>query len=492
MVSVTMGCGGSKVDELQLVNLCRERKELIKAASRHRYALAAAHVTYFQSLKDIGEAIRKFVDEEIVISGVDSSSSHGSPVLTLPSDEGKGKRKKPKSGEKHGNSSSSTSISHSVSISHEHSPQEDEIEGSHLHISSGSETESLHNSSGHIHIEDSPEEDGGYSHSHPPYAYPPSDWNPPVNTYAYYMQRSTTPATTVTYDGPETHTASDGPWPDPSYSYSAYPQYGNGGFFGYSMGSPPNYNPYNQQPSRPAPPPPPPSPPKVSTWDFINVFEGYDYGYPDYNSQNRYGYGSIQSSPDSNEVREREGIPELEDETEPETHERKKLNVETENKNMNSGEGTSNFVPPRSSEDSSNSVPLQNSGSSVLSKEQGINNSPDTIVSKKLEEEEPVEKKEVSFEIEETSTLDIESSKKSNLATFIAHGTRDIQEVVNEIKDEFEAASSYGKEVAMLLEVGSLPYRSKITVLKGWNLRTALPTFSSSDYILKTSLSLIF
>ncbi|XP_022941482.1 nitrate regulatory gene2 protein-like [Cucurbita moschata] len=469
-----MGCGGSKVEELQLVTLCRERKEFIKAASRHRYALAAAHVTYFESLKDIGEAIRKFVDEEIVISGADSSSSHGSPVLTLPSDEGKGKKKKrrkkkktPESGEKHINSSSSSSILHSVSVS-------DEIDCSHLHLSSGSDSESEHNASGHIHLEDSPVvlPDQGYSHPPPPYVYPP-DWSSPTNTFAYYMQRSTTPGTTVMYDGPETHAASDGQWPDPSHSYSPYPpypQYGNGGFYGFSMGSQPDYNQYNQQPRRPATPPPPPSPPQVSTWEFMNVFDGYDNGYRDYNSGNTYGYGSTQSSPDSNEVREREGIPELEDETEPEAlkelKERKKLNMETMRKNTNSGEGTSKFVPPQSSEGSSKSVPLPNCGSSPVSKEKGMDNSPDTIVSRKSEQEEPVETKEVSFEIEETSTLDVESSKKSNLATFAAFGTRDLQEVVNEIKDEFEAASSYGKEVSMLLEVGRLPYRSKLTALK--------------------------
>lgn len=533
------------MDELQLVTLCRERKELIKAASRHRYALAAAHVTYFQSLKDIGEAIRKFVDEEIVISGAESSSSHGSPVLTLPSDEGKGNGKKPKSGEKHIHSSSSSSVLHSASITHDPSPHEDEIDGSHLHSSSGSESESEHNSSGHIHIEDSPLHDEGYSHppyafpprdipvqdedySHPPYAYPPRDfpvqdegyshphgypprdipvpvegyshppyayppreipvqvqgyshppphaypprdWSSSTNTYTYYMQKSTAPATTVMYDAPETHTASDGQWPGPSYSYPPYPQYGNSGFYGFSMGSPPDYyNMTNQQPKRPATPPPPPSPPKVSAWDFMNVFDGYDNGYQDYNSANRYAYGSIQSSPDSNEVREREGIPELEDETEPEAlkeiKERKKLKVEAMNKNLNSGEGTSKSVPPQSSEESSKSLPVPNTGSSSVSKDKGVNNSPDTVVSKKSEQEEPVEKKEVSFEIEENSTLDIESSKKSNLATFAAFGTRDLQEVVSEIKDEFEAASSYGKEVAMLLEVGRLPYRSKITVLK--------------------------
>ena len=149
-----MGCGGSKVDDLPLVTRCRERKELIKAASDHRYALAAAHLLYFHSLKDVGDAIRRFVDEELVIAAA-SSSSPGSPVLNLPSKEGKSK-----------NSSSSTSISHSLdSSTHKNHHNKSKIKGeaqedlqdSHLHLSSGSSD--LDSDSGHIHIHDSPEEE---------------------------------------------------------------------------------------------------------------------------------------------------------------------------------------------------------------------------------------------------------------------------------------------------------------------------------------------
>ena len=143
-----MGCGGSKVDDQPLVILCRERKELIKAASYHRSALAAAHLAYFQSLCDVGESIKRFVDEELVLSAGsnNNSSPPDSPVLTLPSDEGK---------KKHKISSSSTSVSHSV-------VEEDDGEGSHLHLSSGSEFDSGSESGSddslahHIHIESSP------------------------------------------------------------------------------------------------------------------------------------------------------------------------------------------------------------------------------------------------------------------------------------------------------------------------------------------------
>jgi hypothetical protein len=139
-----MGCGGSKVDDLPLVTLCRERKEEIKAASDHRYALAAAHVAYFHSLREVGDAIRRFVDEGLVIAS--SSTSPASPVLTLPPREGKSRHKSK-------DSSASTSLSHSA----DSKSKDDEVEDSHLHLSSGSDTES--DSSGHIRFHDTPEEE---------------------------------------------------------------------------------------------------------------------------------------------------------------------------------------------------------------------------------------------------------------------------------------------------------------------------------------------
>ncbi|KAJ7965542.1 Protein of unknown function (DUF630 and DUF632) [Quillaja saponaria] len=480
VVDVNMGCGGSKVDDSPLVILCRERKELLKAASEHRYALAAAHVSYFQSLKEIGDALRKFVDEELVIGT--GSSSPSSPVLTLPSDEGK--QKKPKSKGKD-TSSSSTSISHSVSISDNNSPQEEDIEGSHLHLSSGSDSDSeLGSSSGHIHIEHSPEEGGGHIHieDSPEQGqpssygyYPPKDWNPyGVNSSAYYMKRSALPVQSEVYEEPERHTAETGRWPESSYGYQGYSSYGSGGFFGFPMGTPPpsDYR-YNTQPS-PPPPPVPPSPPRVSTWDFLNVFDAYDTSYPAYYSQSKYGLGSTTSSPDSKEVREREGIPDLEDETEQEVFkaaykEKKKLNEGREQaKVKDPGEGTSKAVSSQSSsEGSSKTVPFHSSDSSPPAQEKEIEDSPDTVVSKNSEEE-YARKKGVSFEINESPTMmaDAESSRLSSLTTLSAHGTRELREVVKEIRDEFETASGYGKDVAVLLEVGKLPYRPRGTTFK--------------------------
>ncbi|WCJ44370.1 hypothetical protein M5689_025040 [Euphorbia peplus] len=535
-----MGCGGSKVDDLPLVVRCRERKELIKAASDHRYALAAAHVLYFHSLRDVGEAIRKFVDEELVIA-----SSPGSPVLTLPSREGKSKGK-PR------NSSTSTSISHSADSSgHNHKKGrhkgvEEDIEDSHLHLSSGSDLDS---DSGHIHIHDSDEEEEGEKrgqgrgrgletpsssynfngyppqqeapsssynfngyppeqgapsssynfNGYPPeqeapsssynfngYPQPQGSWGyndagynpypfqyPNPNQYSYsnpnsnmyYMKKSATPAKTVVYEDPVVN------------GYSSF--YGNGGYFGGypMMGSPPS------EPSPQRPPPAPPSPPRVSAWDFLNVFESYDNGtgtdaYPAIYSGGKRGYASTTtSSPDSKEVREREGIPDLEDETEneviKEVHREKRKAKEEMNMNGNGkideqihknyGEGSSKSVPPvQTSSGSMESM----KGKEISSASPDTYRSPESILSSKSPGEESVRKKGVSFGVEEASVMDFDSSKASSLTTLSVHGTRDLQEVVKEIKDEFETASSHGKEVASLLEVGRLPYQRRTTLLR--------------------------
>ena len=296
-----MGYGGSKVDDYPLVTLCRERKELIRAATEHRYALASAHISYFRSLRDVGDALRQFVDEGLSIASTSPLDSPGPP--------------------------------------------------------------------------------------------------------------------------------------------------------------------------RPAPPSPPS--PKVSAWDFLNPFDSYDSVYPSYYSHSRYG-SAAGSSPDSKEVREREGIPDLEDETgqevTKEVYRNGKKPNDFVNKNSGEGEGTLRSVPMQRGEDTSWKVPSkksENTQSDQRKEGKEIKSSPDTIVSESSEEGSR-KKKSVSFE--EPSVRDIESSKQSSKTTLSAHGTRDLKEVVKEIRDEFETASGCWKEVSMLLEVGKLPYQARGTLFKGWIL----------------------
>ncbi|KAL5704399.1 hypothetical protein ACHQM5_022836 [Ranunculus cassubicifolius] len=534
-----MGCSGSKVENLPIVTLCRERKEFIKIAAEQRYVLAAYHMLYFRSLKDVGEALRKFVDEELVI-GVNGGgeSVPDSPVLTLPTDEGKKKKKR-----SNGNSSSDpTSLTHSAS-----SPSRGE--DSHLHFGSSSDDDDSSDSfsEGHIHLHspdvstrhspdrEKTEQESQYYGSYPPYqesnsypgyqetgagsypayqetgtygsfpsypqngsSYPSyqqndqqyssyqqqqqqqqSGYSPNRGNYnAYYMKKSTTAIPSVIYEDPQTSTAQ---WGGGDSSYANYPQYS--GYYGNA-----GYDPYNQpQPQTPVverSPPPPPPPPEVSSWGFLNPFEAMENNYSSfYGGGGRYGVGSMPSSPDSVEVRQREGIPDLEDDTEQEPlNDIRKQKPRGKVDISSSGEGTSKSVPP---------PPKKHKMKPVEENEITSSSSIESIVSTSTGEEAPT-KKSVSFEADgQTTVHDEYSSKSSSGTTLSVHGTRDIQEVVKEIRDEFEVASDYGKEVAVMLEVGKMPYQPrsaslKVILSKIHNL-VAPPTVTSSHSLSRQS-----
>ncbi|KAK4803645.1 hypothetical protein SAY86_003462 [Trapa natans] len=469
-----MGCCGSKVDDLHLVTLCRERKELIKAAIDHRYELAAAHALYFQSLTTVGEALCKFVEE--VVSGADSDStpSLGSPVLTLPSHH----RKPQKSSDKYKGSSTSTSTSVYYTDSHR---LDDKADGSHLHLSSGSDSQSdLSSDSGHIHIHESPISKAPmgsdpYPNTSPstslgfsyPYPNPSPQSNPHSEARAYYMKKSSVLMKSVIYEEPERYSVRE------NERWSAY---GDGGYSGYQTGEPPG----NERAQKEQPPSAPPSPPNVSSaWDYLNVFQTYDDAYPGYNLKNSYGVGSITSSPDSKEVRELEGIPDLEDETEKESvKSRYKKRGTAMGGRKNFREGRSRAVPSKKNGGASAVLPSPKSEASTemtsvdndsmhFTTDKEINSSTSEIIMSKSSSSQGYTGTAVSFEVDEGATVDAESSNPTSLTMLPPHGTRDLQEVIREIKGEFETASGYGKEVAVLLEVGKVPYRSKDTVLKG-------------------------
>lgn len=71
-----MGCVSSKLEEEEVVTVCRERKRQLMLAVERRYALAEAHCKYFHSLYAVAAAIKLFVARH---------SSPSSPFLiTLP------------------------------------------------------------------------------------------------------------------------------------------------------------------------------------------------------------------------------------------------------------------------------------------------------------------------------------------------------------------------------------------------------------------------
>ncbi|KAK9054255.1 hypothetical protein SSX86_025333 [Deinandra increscens subsp. villosa] len=553
-----MGCKPSKVDDLPLVIRCRERKRLIKSAADFRYDLSSSHLAYFHSLKGIGYVLSRFVDEQLVIP----SPSPSSPVLTLPSDSVLHAHSIDGGGDQESGSELSVSLDGHIHLHDENDNDNDDDDDD---GGGGGGFEHKPPPSSNFNRP----RDHNEMNSNEPYVYQGVNWGDPSdvnrgqqpyqpqwgepyqgNPSVFPYQPPWGPSQTSWGEGDPymmnpSASQYQPPWGPYQANFDSYNGYGGNSnsnsnpnrYFFYMKKSapashtviqqeeargfqetgqwvdPPRYDPYgfsyggepssNQEPKKPKTPPPPP-PPMES--DYFNFFNAYDNEYHGYG----YGYEAMSSSPDISEVREREGIPDLEEETETESHSEEVVNMNLLNTKRNLGEGkdiggspwketssgtegNSRKTPPGKNEgtpkaahveSTSNSVPLENKEGTHSVNTEADKHSSETIVSQSTEEDDEG-KKGVSFDIDDGSTQELESSTLSSLTTLSPHGSRDLDEVVNEIKIEFESAFSHGKEVALMLEAGKLPYRSKFAVLKvilSKILYPLAPSLASSDY----------
>ncbi|KAG6678695.1 hypothetical protein I3842_14G093800 [Carya illinoinensis] len=74
-----MGISSSKIEEDKALQLCRERKKFVRQSLDGRCSLAAAHVTYIQSLKSTGIVLSKFVEPEAPIESSLYTSTTATP-----------------------------------------------------------------------------------------------------------------------------------------------------------------------------------------------------------------------------------------------------------------------------------------------------------------------------------------------------------------------------------------------------------------------------
>lgn len=208
-----------------------------------------------------------------------------------------------------------------------------------------------------------------------------------------------------------------------------------------------NYGYYDQQPpplpygasspsmateaSSSKPPPPPPSPPRSSPWDFFNPFETYDSYYPP-NTPSR----------DSKDLREEEGIPDLEDEN-------------YQHEVVKEIHGTQKFVDGGGGGGGNYGKMAENEAEKV--------NNMDGLYQKQSAS---ADNDRVEYEVHmlEKKVVDSEEEvgDRGNVAAFKASsGPRGVYEVAREIHVQFERASECGNELAKMLEVGKQPYHSK-------------------------------
>lgn len=74
-----MGVSSSRIEEDKALKVCRERKKFVRQALDGRCSLAAAHITYIQSLKNTGVALRKFVEPEAQVESSLYTSTNATP-----------------------------------------------------------------------------------------------------------------------------------------------------------------------------------------------------------------------------------------------------------------------------------------------------------------------------------------------------------------------------------------------------------------------------
>ncbi|CAM8920653.1 unnamed protein product [Rhodiola kirilowii] len=442
-----MGCGSSKLDTLPAVALCRDRCCFLDEAMRLRYNLAEAHSAYMQSLEKVGGSFQRFFDQDV-------NMFNASPVLTLP-----GEKKIMKGGgvaeifEPPPSSSSDISHSHHLVLDSD----SDSSSCSHLHLHMDSEEEeeaSSESSHHHQHQHHDHQLQGGFAepqlnaHNVGQFAYPgefqhevPSESS---NRFMHMSYMKNQAAPSVLYE--QKQFSAETGYMDQSLYYN-YGIYGHqnamlsssqGGYLNYGAGYSSGY--YGTAPQYGVSvgavgsrddnksPPPPPSPPGGSAWDFFNPFDGVYYE----------SYSAYPSSMELNEVREEEGIPDLEEvdeeddyEVVKEVYDKKAADVASGGKHLN--------------------LDIDDEGGKVDGVEILSPVKPSLVEDEKLEHVvEMMEAKAVDSEERITKSASEGNTKGAE--------PRGFSDVLRDIHVQFNRAAEVGNELAELLEVGGLPY----------------------------------
>ncbi|KAL4205330.1 hypothetical protein AMTRI_Chr01g114090 [Amborella trichopoda] len=276
-----MGCSTSKVDDEETVQLCKDRKKFIKEAVEQRILFATGHIAYVQAIRRLIDALNNFVELE---KESNREILFGSPIPIFTPVKG-------------------TPISLSSTPSKPYdgaSPVMNYMRsGGTSAVTMELETEPIHE----IHFESpihifTPVKKSPLSFSPTPSK--PDHGTPPVMNYLRSGGGNSAVSMEERPQSPETSRVE---------SYSL----GIEGFF--SMNSPRNSyyypSPYSREGYQPYPPQ---SPAQASPWDFFwDPFSSLDLSsYPSRNSS--YSQMLDDETRGFRQVREEEGIPELEDE----------------------------------------------------------------------------------------------------------------------------------------------------------------------------------
>ncbi|OIW16463.1 hypothetical protein TanjilG_19179 [Lupinus angustifolius] len=414
-----MGCGSSKVDDLAAVGVCRERCSFLDEAIHQRYSLSAAHFSYFNSLKSIGHSLHLFIQQSF--SDFDFTSPLSSPSPSPPL-----------------KTKQLPSPHHS-----DHSDDDDDDDddaASHLHFHSDDD-ESIDDDEFHSHLHNDNNNNNNNNNNHH------LSFPSPPTSYINYMKKQPTPSIVYQQTPINPDTVYMG---DSSSSSSYYPNYpypppsSSSSYYSHPT-PPPLYGSPSSSSSKP--PPPPPSPPRPSPWDFLNFFntDNTNY-YSQYNTPSR----------DSREVREDEGIPDLEDE-DYHQHQHPFLNQpRTDHKPRHPPLPTTS--PNHNQQQQQQQHNKKAEAAATMVEDEGHIEDDDD------DDDDDEEEEGVEYEVHVVDKKVVQQNDNTSSSNkHPAAGNRDPLEVAKQIELHFQRASDSGSQVAKILEVGKLPYHPKHT-----------------------------
>ncbi|KAG6505349.1 hypothetical protein ZIOFF_037705 [Zingiber officinale] len=432
-----MGCGGSKLQEEAAVSLCRQRSQLLAEAIRYRYDLADAHAAYARSLQSVAVALHEF------LYGT-RPPPQASPVLPLPAQR-KGDPVPPFTPSPLPAAAAAAAVSLPFAAVHGHSQSHS---GSHINFhpsdSDSDDISPFHSDGGsplhHLPVDDSAAVGKtyvnlNYAKKGPTQSSVTHEQQPPNSEPVRFGSVDEPASVAGPYYGY--------PYPPqnsnfyPSYpSYQSHMNYGDGmsgGFFGFSS-PPPSIPPpamaASGNPTSREPPPPPTS--TASAFDFLNPFESFDNYFAPYSPRRS-----------SRELREEEGIPDLEEE---------------DREVVKEAYGDPKYTASTSA--SANGANATYSGKTARrSKEVEISRADDAS-QRKAKPVEAGSSSEHEIHMIEKSVV-AEPAERRTAGFTVSRNYRNDSEIVQEIKTQFDRVSQSVEQASKMLEVGKTLYQKK-------------------------------
>ncbi|GAU19552.1 hypothetical protein TSUD_303650 [Trifolium subterraneum] len=402
----------SKLPKSSLLSLCKQRKEIIKAAKYCRYDLASSFDIYLESLLKLGNSLNQYVEQEFVIfdySSVNLEFSSGDSDLDhLHSDKDEE--------EKQDEELSSIDFSSESNDESIHTCNHGASDGNIMRKSGKPRVEfknttqapfnSYHGDNIHHHMHMSHQDFGHYEHSQR------KENTQRVHRYEHYGSK---------------------PFPMVVSPKHVYEHYGSKPFP--MVVSPKHGTNHQHNVAATFSQPPAPPPPRGYNWDLLYPLN-MNYEVPNFDRHDDYDRRDNYDRRDEDErkTREREGIPDLEDDS----------------------ELSSNL----SCDDNSNAA--------------GLNTNRDSFSSNEEEIKRNLEPKII---IEECESLE------TGVPTPVSSSTMGIKEAALDIKNDFKLIYDCGREFSLVIEAGKIPYHSVSTKLRAFAacvLVRILPSVPSS------------